>query len=111
MTARATLRLGWQVLYRHLTQVETDNKPFVWQRTYLHTLQALRSSALRAAHTHRVNVANKKWTSTKPQPLNKALDTLIDIDPDGHTPPKLSQTLTTAIEEAIDALDKHAQKT
>ena len=120
MTSRALLRHGWQTLYYHLTQVEINNATFRWQRTYLHTLHALRSAAYRNARAHHIKCATTYRTNpirlpTEDDPkgdsrLNalKALEPIIIINPHSLTPATLAPTFANAIEDAADALEKRA---
>ena len=66
MMARAILRHGWMVLYRHFTQVETNGTTFYHERTYLHTLTSVRSAALRKAKELAIAHARNAWSASDP---------------------------------------------
>ena len=64
--ARAILRHGWMVLYRHFTQIETNATTFYHERTYLHTLTSVRSAALRKAKELAIAHTRNAWSASEP---------------------------------------------
>jgi len=97
--ARALLRHAFRALYRSLTLLEIENRPFVWQCVFKSTLTAIKLALLRRAHKVTVQHANSAHASpshhTPPRDSDKFFPRLIDMEDQG------SYALTPVFQTAL----------
>ena len=110
--ARALTRIAFKILYRDLTLLETDNKKFIWQSSYLSALYYFRSSLLRFPRQIQLQYARTAFSGKSaqigPKKIEMHLNNLIRISPEGSY--ELTEPVTAAIDTATARLDTEIKR-